>query len=165
MNIIGSQVAKKEGVTGKPNFELHRFITFRIARLHAKLNIQAARILQEKADLTLTKWRVISLIGNLGETNSAELVRISAMDKGLLSRRLKSLIDEGLVLSDIDKTDSRVHPLRLSAKGKALFDATQPHMRARQKGINAHLTEEEVETLFQIFDKLDRAAEIDDFDS
>lgn len=146
------------------NAELNRFITFRIARLHAKLNIQASKLLMEHANLSLTQWRIISLLGTFGQTNSAELVRASAMDKGLLSRRLKSLIKDGLVIAMVDQSDSRVHPLRLSAKGQDIYDTTLPVMRRRQAKIRAMLSETQAEQLFEIFEQLDQAAEIHEFD-
>ncbi|PJJ82788.1 DNA-binding MarR family transcriptional regulator [Brevirhabdus pacifica] len=156
--------AAKQSLDSFQEAELNRFITFRIARLHAKLNIQAAKLLAETAGLSLTQWRIIALLGNMGQCNSSDLVRVSAMDKGLLSRRLKSLVQEGLVVSMVDRSDSRVHPLRLSAKGRRLFEETLPHTRRRQAAIRASLTDEELETLFTIFEKLDRAAELTEFD-
>ena len=66
---------------------LSRFMTYRLARLHARLNVQASRILQDVAGLSLTQWRVLSLVGSHRGATATQLTRVSAMDKGLFSRK------------------------------------------------------------------------------
>ena len=74
-----------------------RFLTFRLARVQAKLNAQSSRILKDHAGITLTQWRLLALIGNAGRTTAAVLSREVAMDKGLISRNIKTMVSDGLV--------------------------------------------------------------------
>ena len=112
---------------------LHQFLTYRLSRVQAKLNAQASAMLRTHAGLTLSQWRILALVGAAGQTRLSELARTGLLDKGLLSRNLKVLVGEGLVIAKQDDVDHRVQHLRLSKRGKALFERTLPRMRKRQR--------------------------------
>jgi DNA-binding MarR family transcriptional regulator len=141
------------------NLPLLQFLTFRISRVQAKLNAQANAILAQHSGLTLSKWRILALVGAAGETRLSDLARIAALDKGLLSRNLKLMVQEGLVASRQDGVDHRVQHLKLTKAGQALFDHTLPKMRQRQRNLRAALTPIEIEVLYAALDKLELAAE------
>ena len=103
--------------------ELYQYVTYRLSRVQAKLNAQATHMLREASGITLSQWRIIALIGAAGETRLSMLARHSALDKGLLSRNLKALVTEGIVLTKQDQTDHRAQLLSLSPKGKEIFNA------------------------------------------
>ncbi len=138
---------------------LHQFLTFRLSRVQAKLNAQANALLQRHADLTLSKWRILALVGAAGQTRLSELARIAALDKGLLSRNLKLMIEEGLVVAKQDDVDHRVQHLSLSTKGQDLFDKTLPKMRERQAKLREPLDARELDALSSALDKLEIAAD------
>lgn len=138
---------------------LHQFLTYRIARVHAKLNAQATRMLQEQVGITLAQWRVIALIGAAGQTTLTRLAHEAALDKGLLSRNVKSLAEQGMITSQTDEHDHRVQHLALSDSGQALFAKALPVTRARQARLRANLTPKEIDTFRRVLDKLEIAAE------
>ncbi|MDP5335995.1 MAG: MarR family winged helix-turn-helix transcriptional regulator, partial [Paracoccaceae bacterium] len=82
-----------------------------------------------------------------------------ALDKGLLSRNLKTLIEDGVVAARTDDGDHRVQILALTAKGQAIFERTLPVTRARQQMLRDDLTEEELRVFRRVLDKLEIAAE------
>lgn len=138
---------------------LHQFLTFRISRVQAKLNAQANALLGEHAGLTLSKWRILALVGAAGETRLSELSRIAALDKGLLSRNLKLMVEDGLVASKQDDVDHRVQHLKLTETGQKLFEHTLPKMRQRQRKLREALTRVEIDALYSALDKLEVAAD------
>lgn len=138
---------------------LHQFLTYRLSRVQAKLNAQASALLQRHAGLTLSQWRILALVGAAGQTRLSDLARSAALDKGLLSRNLKTMIAEGLVAAQQDDVDQRVQHLTLTARGRALFERTLPRMRARQTHLRAALTETERVVLETALEKLERAAD------
>lgn len=142
-----------------PGLPLHRFLTFRLSRVQAKLNAQATRVLREASGITLTQWRIIALIGALGQSRLSELARDAALDKGLLSRNLKTLIEGGIVEAEQDEADHRVQNLRLSAKGNRIFEHTLPVTRARQQMLREDLSDHELEVFHRVLDKLEISAE------
>lgn len=141
------------------NTPLQQFLTYRFSRLQAKLNAQAARMLKELAGITVTQWRIIALVGSTGQATSAELVRISTIDKGLFSRNLKGLIRDGFVNAEMDKGDQRAQILSLSPRGQALYDRVLPQMRKRQRDLKSGLTDNEVTVLLRALDKIEAVVE------
>ena len=137
---------------------LQRFLTYRLSRVQAKLNAQAQALLQRYAGLTLAKWRILALVGAAGQTRLSELARVAALDKGLLSRNLKALIQDGLVATKGDDVDLRVQHLSLTKKGRRLFERTLPKMQQRQRRLNDALEPQEREALRSALDKLEVAA-------
>ena len=139
--------------------QLSRFLTYRVSRLHGKLNAQASRILRDSVGVTLNQWRMIAFIGGAGKITASELISYTAMDKGLVSRNLKSLIENGLVLSSPDDRDNRVHLLTLSPTGKNVFEAALPKMRRRQERLQENLSADDISTFRRVMDALEKAAE------
>lgn len=138
---------------------LHQFLTYRMSRVQAKLNAQATRILREASGITLTQWRIIALVGAAGQTRLSQLAREAALDKGLLSRNLKGLIENDVIATRPDESDHRAQVLTLSAKGAEIFERTLPVSRERQRKLRAGLTEEELRVFRRVLDKLEIAAE------
>lgn len=140
--------------------ELYQYVTYRLSRVQAKLNAQATHMLREASGITLSQWRIIALVGAVGETRLSMLARHSALDKGLLSRNLKALVTEGIVLTKQDQTDHRAQLLSLSPKGKEIFQRTLPVSQKRQSLLNETLTKDELETFHRVLEKLEVAADI-----
>ena len=138
---------------------LHQFLTYRLSRVQAKLNAQANALLQSQSGLTLSKWRILALIGATGQTRLSELARIAALDKGLLSRNLKIMVGDGLVAAKQDDIDHRVQHLSLTPAGQRLFDNTLPKMRQRQARLRDALSPTELEAIYSALDKLEVASE------
>lgn len=143
---------------------LQQYLTFRISRVQAKLNAQGARVLMQAVGLTLTQWRVVALIGAVGQTRLSDLAREAALDKGLLSRNVKNLVNQGVVRSTPDEMDHRVQHLSLSDKGQEIFDRALPATRKRQKWLRQDLSPDEIDTFRRVLDKLEIAAEKTNFE-
>lgn len=148
-------MAERQGIL------LQQFLTYRIARLHSKLNNQAGRILDEVSGLSLTQWRILAIIGSTGETTSTDISREHLLDKGLVSRKLKGLVEDGFVISTSLPEDRRVHLLQLSPTGQALYEKTLPRMQTRQRALSASLSEEEERVLRVALDRLEAASDTD----
>jgi DNA-binding MarR family transcriptional regulator len=137
---------------------LTEMVTYRLSRLNAQLNAQAARILKETAGLSLAQWRVLVVLDTNGKVPPSEIVRSTAVDKGQLSRTLKGMTSEGLIASEASESDSRSHLLSMTAKGRELFETARPAMRERQLCLLESLGGEERDVLFTALDKIGAAA-------
>ena len=138
---------------------LQQFITYRLARLHAKLNAQASRILAAHAGITLTQWRLIALIGGKDEITLTEINRATQMDKGQLSRTIKGLLGNGMIASRSSLNDQRQQLLTLTEAGRGIYHETLPKMQARQRLLMDSLRPEEKTLIFSAIDKLELASE------
>ncbi len=136
---------------------LDEMITYRLARLQARLNAQATRILKENGGLTLTQWRILVLLDLRGEANLAQLVRETKFDKAQLSRAVKTMLQNGLLTSKANETDQRQILLAMTGTGRAAFEKALPHMRGRQQILLASLSRQQREDLFAALDRIEAA--------
>ncbi|MEP0942141.1 MAG: MarR family transcriptional regulator [Rhizobiaceae bacterium] len=136
---------------------LPKLMTFRLSRLQARANAQAARILMKHAGISLSEWRIFVIIETNGKIAPAEIVRLTQFDKGLVSRTIKKLHENGMVRIENSESDHRSHLIDFTPQGFALFERARPIMRRRQKLFRDALEPEELEVLFRAFDKLDLA--------
>lgn len=136
---------------------LDRRVSYRISRLHGRLNAQAARILSNTADISLSQWRILVMVDEGGEVSATEIVRRTKIDKAMVSRAIKSLSHAGLVQVVVSEADHRLHKVRMTNAGRARFRRALPHMLARQQGLVAALSEEEENQLFDLLGKVEDA--------
>lgn len=68
--------------------------------------------------LNLSQWRVLAAIAEVPGRTSAEVVSITPMDKGIVSRATKALLEQGLVVRRASQSDGRVSHLHLTEAGR-----------------------------------------------
>lgn len=145
--------------TVSPSFQdLSSFVTFRIARVQNTLNAQASATLAAHCDLTLTEWRMLASIEARGQTTAAEIARHTQIDKGQVSRAVKSLKGRALLKAGAAATDQRQQTLTLSAQGRAVFERVVVVMRKRQEMLTQDIAPEDLRTFFSVLDKLQARA-------
>jgi DNA-binding MarR family transcriptional regulator len=142
---------------------LQDYLTYRLSRVQAKLNAQGSKVLRDAAGLTLVQWRVVAFIGAAGRSSLSSITRETALDKGLLSRNLKTLVDMGVVRSEQDVVDNRVQHLSLTRRGQDLFERALPVTKRRQAWLRKDLTAAEIDTFKRVLLKLERASQKLDF--
>lgn len=142
---------------------LRSFLTYRLTRLQAQINAQAQHILRVHSDIGQTEWRVLILVEDHNESTMAEIVRDGQIDKAQVSRAVKSLIAKDYLEARPDPDDQRQSILRATEKGAALYQVILPLMQARQRNLMAELDETEIEVMYKVLDKLERAAARRDF--
>ncbi|MDF2369314.1 MAG: MarR family transcriptional regulator [Rhizobiaceae bacterium] len=138
---------------------LHQHVTYKLARLNAKMTAQATRILKETADLSLSQWRILSFLEQRQHATMAEFVRFSGFDKGQMSRSVKELVRAGLVTGEIGEVDQRTQELRLTSLGRETFERARPSMRGRQASLLNCLSEAERQSFYSVLDKLERTVD------
>lgn len=136
---------------------LPKLMTFRLSRLQARANAQAARILKKHSGISLSEWRIFVTIETNGKITPTEIVRLTSFDKSLISRTIKGLQEKGLIQADVSEGDGRSFEIDFTPEGLALFEQSKPVMRKRQQMFRDALTENELDVLFRVFDKLDDA--------
>ncbi|MDU8927121.1 MarR family transcriptional regulator [Alisedimentitalea sp. MJ-SS2] len=153
---MSANPAPKPGIYDVP---LRQMLTYRLTRLNAKMNAQAIRVLGENGGLSQTQWRVLVLIDYLGPTTPARVGREIVMDKGQLSRAIKTMSARGLIRVEASESDHRAHIVSMTDEGREMFERARPAMRQRQLDFSEGLTAQEREVLFRAMDKLEQLAE------
>lgn len=75
-------------------------------------------IVKEYSQLNLSQWRVLAAIADQGGRTAAQVVAVTPMDKGIVSRAVASLIELGMLEKRIDSEDRRRATLHMTASGK-----------------------------------------------
>lgn len=138
---------------------LSQLLTYRIARLHMALDAQASAVLGDAAGISLAQWRLLVVLGSSQARSARDLVRMTRMDAGFVSRTLRHLEREGLVRMHRPDTDRRVLVVEMTRKGNETYRTALPSMRERQDWLLDSLDPSEREVAFRIIDKLENAAQ------
>ena len=78
--------------------------------------------------LNLSQWRVLAAIADVPGRSAADVVAITPMDKGIVSRATKSLLDRSLIRREVSTTDGRIGHLFLSDTGMQLYQRLRPQV-------------------------------------
>lgn len=141
-------------------FGLPSFVTFRLAKVHFRLNAQAAAILAEKSKLKLAEWRVMATIEMNNKTTAADIARYTETDKGQISRSLKSLKGRGFIAVKGDERDHRTQNLNLTKAGRVEYEKLVGIMRKHQTQLTEGIDADDLSIFLSVLQHLeDRADE------
>lgn len=147
-----------DGMGSQQAYDLSTILTFRLSRLQANLNAQAADLLRRHGGVPLAHWRVMLLLyDNLANTQR-EIVELAGFDKGQVSRIVDKLIENGLLVSESYVDDKRVRKLRLTQAARQMLGRLIPLMRQRQEHLASGFEETEMKQLFEYLDRLDKVS-------
>ena len=136
------------------NLPIDQFLTYRILTLTSRLNRQAMQILEDACGLRLPEWRCMAMIGRRGQIGLFTISDIAGMDRGLVSRSIQSLVEQGLVVTERDADDRRIVRAALTEAGEAMFQKTFPVMQRRQLRLLSSLSPGDQEAFYRIMDCL-----------
>ena len=111
----------KAGDGERRAFVLDQFAPYRIVALGHAVSRRLARAYADE-DLTIPEWRVLAVISQADVLAARDVVRMTPMDKMMVSRASASLEEKGYVVRAPSGEDRRVMTLSLSPTGRALFD-------------------------------------------
>ena len=110
--------------------QLDTYWPYQLTVLADRISRRTARVVKEDAGLNLSQWRVLAAIAEVPGRTSVDVVTITPMDKGIVSRATKALLDMKLIVRKASQDDGRVSHLFLTSKGKALYQALIPRVEA-----------------------------------
>ncbi len=114
-------LTKEKAVTYQPIATLNRFL-----QLHQLLLSSFSENLEQQHEVTLNEFRVLMMVGQLGETASHEIAEATAMPPMAIARTVAALESRGLVRREVDENNRRRKPIRLTGPGTELFEQMMP---------------------------------------
>lgn len=136
-------------------YDLNRHLTYRIARLQSHLSAQASDILKNHADISLSEWRILTILTNPAIEFQKDVLSAMGLDKGQVSRTLKRLKDKDYIAISHDDRDQRKRLVTLTKSGLALVERMAPLMLRRQAHLQSQFSEAELEKLFEFIEALE----------
>ena len=105
---------------------------FAVSVLAHRVARRVAGVLAETSALNLSQWRVLAAVADRPGLSASEVVALTPMDKGLVSRAVKHLVEAGLIERRASDTDARRAHLHLSDKGRTEHARILKALRAAQ---------------------------------
>lgn len=144
------------------NLAISHFPTFHILRLASVARNSSMRRYVEPFGLSYPEWRMLSLVADYTPVSFGEITQKTMMDKGQVSRTLRTLEGRGLVAVDSGPerrggsgVNSRV-VVSITDAGRTLFDSIMPVARAHQAQLLDLLDAEERRCFLTVVEKLNR---------
>ena len=125
---------------------LDQFWPYLVTVLADRIARRTSRIIKAR-NLNLSQWRVLAAIAEVPGRTSAEVVTITPMDKGIVSRATKALLEMGYVRREASQTDGRLSHLHLTKAGATLYQEIIPSVQEVTQLASESLSKERQEQL------------------
>ena len=115
----------------QPNriLELESYWPYQITVLADRIARRTSRIVKHHG-LNLSQWRVLAAIAEQPGRTSVDVVTVTPMDKGIVSRATKAMLTMGLIRRAASQFDGRISHLYLTDSGTELYRALIPEVEA-----------------------------------
>lgn len=145
---------------------LDSFLPYQITLLADRVARQTAAVARRHDGLNLSHWRVLAAVAEAPGRTANEVVAVTPMDKGIVSRAVKSLIDLGLISRKASQADGRVAHLHLTAKGLRQYESMAAEIRTVDERLRSALPAKDCARLMDMLSTLiDSAAATDAADA
>lgn len=127
------------------------------------IGIREEMMFLETCGLTLSQWRVLSVIASIKPVSSKDITKLTTLNKVAVSRTIARLTEDGLIERTISSSDSRMQYLSLTAAGKKQFRKARDNYEKWTGALFEPLSSCDAETLLGLLTKLrNRLGEITD---
>jgi DNA-binding MarR family transcriptional regulator len=141
--------------------DLFKFVPFRLNRLSAEVSQALSSEYQERYGLDIPEWRVLATLGFRNEACTAQYIsHCTRTHKSTISRAVMSLMRRHLVERVEDAEDRRAFSLRMSDKGKALYEELIPRLLRKEQGIMACLSAQERKDFARLLGKMEESLDL-----
>lgn len=150
------QCRSSVGAGEMTEFDLFRFVPFRLNRLSAEVSAALSEEYRARYGLDIPEWRVLATLGFGNASCSAQfIVESTRTHKSTISRAVTNLLARGLLERIGSSDDRRAFELKLSRAGRKLFDELWPRLLAKEGEILSCLSPQERKQLAAILNKLE----------
>ena len=141
--------------------DLFSFVPFRLNRLAAEVSNALSAEYQVRYGLDIAGWRVLATLGFRNEPCSAQYISdCTRTHKSTISRAVTALMERQLVERVENAEDRREFRLRLTRKGRALYEELIPRLLRKEQEILSCLTAKERRDFAAILGKLEQSLEL-----
>ena len=159
----GVGTGAREGNASKRDsrLDLFRFVPFRLNRLAAEVSAALSSEYQKRYGLDIPEWRVLATLGFRNEACSAQYIaHCTRTHKSTISRAVTALMTRQLVERVENEDDRREFQLRLTRKGKALYEELIPRLLRREQEILSCLSVQERKNFALMLGKIERSLDL-----
>jgi len=141
--------------------DLFRFVPFRLNRLAAEVSSALSGEYQARYRLDIPEWRVLATLGFRDEACSAQYIaHCTRTHKSTISRAVGALMTRQLVERVENKDDRREFALRMTRKGRALYEKLIPRLLRKEREIMSCLTRQEQRDFARLLGKIEHSLDL-----
>ncbi|NNU16079.1 winged helix-turn-helix transcriptional regulator [Parvularcula sp. ZS-1/3] len=118
---MAPQTHRKENARAADVFRLDDSWVYKITVLADLVARKVSAVVAETSGLNLSQWRVLAAVADEPGRTSSEVVAVTPMDKAIVSRAVRVLIDMGLLRREASQEDGRRAHLQLTDEGEAVY--------------------------------------------
>ncbi len=139
------------------NPKLHDLINVKLNVVNVKMSRQVGQTVHKLADLRLPEWRILALLAEAGSLSQADIRSQIGMDKGQISRTVKSMFKSELISSETAEGKLRNIRLDLTEKGREVHRKVDIMMERRNNELLASLSSDQQGSLYEGLEILEKA--------
>lgn len=124
---------------GLPDFDLDRYLPFRLTVVAARLSVGLAKLYKTKFDISTAEWRVLLNLGYSGDISVRDIEKRVSLEKSKVSRAATRLESKGYITKEVDADDRRLLKMTLTKKGVDLLGQLIPLAEAYQSELERAL--------------------------
>src|SRR4030088_2641098 len=151
--------AQRESYLAK--LDLFRFVPFRLNRLAAEVSAALSSEYQQRYGLDIPEWRVLATLGFRNDACSAQYIsHCTRTHKSTISRAVTALMERQLLERVENEDDRREFALRMTRKGKALYQELIPRLLRKEQEILSCLSAQERRDFALMLGKIEQSLDL-----
>ena len=145
----------------RTHLDLFRFVPFRLNRLAAEVSAALSSEYQERYGLDIPEWRVLATLGFRNDACSAQYIaHCTRTHKSTISRAVTALMNRQLVERVENEDDRREFALRMTRKGKTLYQQLIPRLLRKEQEILSCLSARERKDFALMLGKIEQSLDL-----
>jgi DNA-binding MarR family transcriptional regulator len=141
--------------------DLFRFVPFRLNRLAAEVSAALSSEYQQRYGLDIPEWRVLATLGFRNDACSAQYIsRCTRTHKSTISRAVTALMQRQLIERVENADDRREFALRLTRKGRALYEELIPRLLRKEREMMSCLSVDERASFALALGKIEKSLDL-----
>jgi DNA-binding MarR family transcriptional regulator len=134
---------------------------FRLSRLAAEVSMALASEYADRYGLDVPAWRVMATLGFREAPCSAQFIsQCTRTHKSTISRAVTSLLERGVIERVENEDDRREFNLRLTRKGRKLYEELFPRLLRKEHDILACLSPREQKDFAMMLGKIEQSLDL-----
>jgi DNA-binding MarR family transcriptional regulator len=158
---VGTGSREENASKKNSTLELFRFVPFRLNRLAAEVSAALSSEYQQRYGLDIPEWRVLATLGFRNDACSAQYIaHCTRTHKSTISRAVTALMRRRLVERIENLDDRREFQLRMTRKGKALYQKLIPRLLRKEQEILSCLSAQERKDFARVLGKIETSLDL-----
>lgn len=133
----------------------YTWVSYRLSLLSSRFARFVAPVYKTRHELNVAEWRILANIARHQPLSQKELAEYTAVDAPKVTRAVETLVRRKYVNREVDANDRRRAILRLTDKGRTVFEDVANIITRADRALLATLNASEREALLSALEKME----------